>query len=151
MYDLVVCFWVLYLFDDYASTLNSVISCLKPGGKELISQIIYPGKPFIQIFKKTIKPKQMSFILPTLDKIMLAIRATLVKIDYLEIKYNYERYPNFDELFATMQKIPFFSLLPEEKMVTFRQNLLKAYPTKSDGFVYDSAHAICMILIKFSC
>ncbi len=148
LYDAVVCFWVLYLFDDYATALNNVVACLKPGGKALICHIIHPGTPFLQLFKKNIAPQQMSITLPTLDTIMAAVKGAPVSIEYLEVKYNYERYPNLDELYAIMKKIPFFNLLPKEKEASFYQELISTYKPKSDASVYDYSHAMCMILEK---
>jgi len=148
LYDAVVCFWVLFLFDDYGVALEKVIAHLKPGGKALICHIIDPGTPFLQAFKKHIAPQQMPLVLPTLETVVLAVKKAAVAINYLEVKYNYDRYVHIDELIRAMQKIPFFSMLPHDKEAILYQELLKQYVPEEDGSVYDYSLVVCMILEK---
>ena len=115
LYDAVVCFWVLYLFDDYHKVLQKVLSFLKPNGKALICHIVEPGTPFFQLFQKKISPQKMPITLPSIEAITLAIRKSLADIHYLEIKKNYDSYSSLNTLIETMKKIPFFKLLPKEK------------------------------------
>ncbi|MGB8468062.1 MAG: methyltransferase domain-containing protein [Candidatus Babeliales bacterium] len=148
LYDRIVCFWVLYLFEDYCAALERVVSCLKPGGKALICHIIAPGTPFFQLFKKNIEPQKLPITLPTLDTVLSAIKSCAVTIDYLEIKYNYDTFAHFNAFVTSMRKIPFFTLLPPEKEASFEQELLKYYQPAPDGFTYDYSQVICMVLQK---
>ena len=147
LYDAVVCFWVLYLFEDYQSALESVMKNLKPGGKALICHNIYPGPPFLQLYKKYY-PLQVPLTLPTLDKIMSAVKNTHVSIEYLEVKYNYDRYNNLDEFLETMKKVPFFKMLHMEAEAQFYQELQIAYSPDAKGFIYDYSLVICLVLKK---
>ena len=110
--------------------------------------MIEPGPPACQLFKKYLAPQQMPFTVPTLETIFSAIKAAPVVIDYLEVKYVYGRHSSGNAFITTMQKIPFFNLLPKDKEAAFFQDLLEQYMLELDGSLYDYSHAVCMILKK---
>lgn len=147
-YDAAVCFWVLFLFDDYTHALQCVMDTLKPGGKALICHIVAPGTPFFQLFKTTIAPQKIPLNLASLDMIHTAIKQTSATIEYLEVKYNFDQYTNFDAFCAAMKKIPFFQLLSPEKKPGFYKELQTRYTPHADGYVYDYSQVVCMVLKK---
>lgn len=148
LYDIAVCFWVLFLFEDYATALKNVISCLKPGGKALICHIIDPGTPFFQIVKKTVTTDQMPIHLPELETIIGAVRTLPVTIDSLEVKYNYDYYTTFEEFITAMQKIPIFSEFLKTNNGSINHDLLRCYPQQPDGSVRDFSHVVVLVLEK---
>jgi ubiquinone/menaquinone biosynthesis C-methylase UbiE len=148
-YDIAVCFWVLYLFDDYQKGLSALMSLIRPGGKALITHIISPATPFDQLLEKKIVPRKLSVTFPTIETIMNAIRSIDAKIEYFEIKYAYDHFLHLDDLVQSMKKIPFYkefnSIIEAE---SFYKELAEVYPAEADGSVYDYGHIVCMILEK---
>jgi trans-aconitate methyltransferase len=148
-FDVVVCFWVLYLFENYEEALAKVLSFLKPGGKALICHIIDPGTPFDQLLQEIIQPRLPKLLFPRITTIMNAIRNSCAKIQNIEIKYAHDHYASFADFISSMKTIPFYQdVLTADEEIAFFNKLPSVYQLAADGSLSDSSLIVSMVLEK---
>lgn len=145
-YDAVVCFWTLYLVDDYQAALQSLVQSVKPGGKILVCHLMHPGTTFCTLLEKYIAPQKMPFTFPTLETIQESIKAVPATVEYFNVQVNYEPFPTIEDFLNAKKKLPFYSLLPQEKQAAFEEEFYATQFVRKNGLVYDFGHAVCYVL-----
>lgn len=148
LYDVVVCFWTLYKFENYRDALKQLLSFVKPQGKALICHIIDPGTPYYRKLREKIAPQKISVVLPSEELIKSAIEQSECVSTHFEIMENFDKYPNLTKLIEAMATIPFFNGLSETQAKEFSEELKAVYPAEKDGAIIDRALVLRMILQK---
>jgi len=164
-FDLATSFWCLHWIEDLLTAFKKIEHALKPGGKTLLYFIVNPTNekyhPIIRGIQNTMKKTTwqqyckdhtIPLHIPTVEKLLNAINATNMSIDYLDIKKNYDVFENKEEFIKTLSAIPFASCIPKELQHGFYSEVIDEYqkdlPQINGGKFYQCGHGITLILEK---